>query len=368
MKGALLLIVAAVTLYVAGIYRVPEGMFAAMAEILLLALMLFASRLLRRRISAVLAPASEGTQRGEALSCELRVDNRGKLPVWFWDARVCWEQDGKKSKRKLSGHVKGEGQERSEFAISAEHCGFVTLTLQKLIVWDYMKLSGRRVKRKGRENVCRIPVFPPRHVLQVESASEESVRKLGSSQTPLPLVGTDIREVQQYREYQEGDSVKNIHWKLSARSEELWVKEFSRSDERRVALFLDLIEENAQSADERDAFYEVLFALLLGLLEQYDRVHLFWYDWRGKAMAASQITGEAACLETFAELYGASLIPGDQVDQKAYWDEKNAQLGSMLQLDLKLRLAYGGAAPVLLKQFSFQHYREEMEGQKVVIP
>lgn len=366
MKGALLLIIAAATLYVAGIYRVSEGMFVALAEIFVFCAMFLVSRFLRRQVDGTVLPAQSGMRRGETLPCKLQVSNRGRLPVWFWTARVVWEQDGKKSRRNLAGLVRGRGQEQSDFEISAEHCGFVNLTLQRLHVWDYMKLFGPRVR--GKRMSRQVPVFPRRYVLHVESASGESMQALGTNLTPLPLAGTDVREVQQYREYQEGDSVKNIHWKLSARSEELWVKEFSRSDERRVELFLDLIERNACSAEEMDAFYEVFLALLLGLLEKYDSVYLYWYCWQEKALIVQRVTGEEQYQETLAKLYRTDRIPADQVDEKAYWDEKNVQVGSSLQLDLKLRLSYGSVRPTLLKQFSLLNYREEIEGQKVVIP
>ncbi len=369
MKGALLFIIAAATLYVAGIYRAPAGMMAAVAEFLFFFIGLVSVGLLRRRLRAGIIPAGEGMERKEAMSCYLKVENPGRLPVWFWAAQLVWTQDGQTGRTKISGKVEGRGQERADFEVSAGHCGDGTVTVKQLRGWDYLRLFTRRVKWREGNPSRRIPVFPPRQVLQVESARGEFRESFGTDQTPLPLAGTEVQEVHQYREYKEGDSIKNVHWKLSARSEEMWVKEYSRANECRVGLFLDLVLRKPLDAQRRDAFYEILLALLLGLLARYDGVFLYWFRLREKAFIRRLFTEEEQYRELLAELYEEEWIPWEELDEKSYREEIGAQAGDgLLQLDSDLRLSYGGAETLLLKRFSEDGYERELAEQRVVIP
>ncbi|MCH5344525.1 MAG: DUF58 domain-containing protein [Acetatifactor sp.] len=370
MKGILLLIVAAVTMYVAGTYRVPAGLFTAVIEILLFLIMFIAVRRLRRKLSAKIVPIGEGLQRMRVMPCSLTVNNSGRLPVWFWDAVLVWSQDAPIGKRKLSGQVRDRGQEKVIFDVSAEHCGFITVTLLRMRVWDYLRLFRKRVKiKKKKRPMVRIPVFPERRVMQVESASGENVQIPGADQEPLPMVGQDVQEILQYREYQAGDSVKNIHWNLSAKNEEIWVKEYSKSEELRVGLFLDLVERGPMSMEHSDAFYEILMALLLGLLEKYDSVYTHWFCWEDKTMVTRRAASESECREILTTLYDTGRISADDIDEQIYLEERVSKLGNaLLQFDQELRLSYGDPGSLLLKQFSVQNYRREIEEQKVVIP
>lgn len=357
------------TLYVAGIYHAPEGLFAGFIELVLFLFMWVSVFFLRRKIYGVILPDKNEMQRECVLPCRLKVSNRGIWPVWRWDAGISWAQDGQKNRRKLSGQVEEQGETQAEFEISAPHCGFVELRLQRLRVWDPLRLLHIRVSFKGEKPVLRIPVFPPENVLQVESARGETLQALGSDQEPAPAVGNEVREVQQYREYQAGDSVKNIHWKLSARSEELWVKEYSRGDEHRIGLFLDLVQRKPLDAEGKDAFYEIFLALFMGLMEKYDSVYLHWFDWQEKCWEVRRIVEAEQYHEVLPQLYEAGFIPADQIDEKTYREERIVRVGTaMLQFDLQLRLSFGGAEELVLKQFSLQNYRREIAEQKVVIP
>ena len=60
------------------------------------------------------------------------------------------------------------------------------------------------------------------------------------SQNVLRRHGSDNTEPSDIRSYLRGDSLKSIHWKLSAKSEELIVKDYSRSTGRDILIVADL--------------------------------------------------------------------------------------------------------------------------------
>ena len=84
---------------------------------------------------------------------------------------------------------------------------------------------------------------------------------------PSSAEGTDPSEVYQVREYREKDSLKDIHWKLSAREEELMVKERSFPLGRVVLIYIDYQKEKQSEAGFSDLL-ETVASLSITLVEE----------------------------------------------------------------------------------------------------
>ena len=52
--------------------------------------------------------------------------------------------------------------------------------------------------------------------------------------------GNDISEILQIKEYMKGDSIKNIHWKMSAKMGKTMVKELDTPNDNSVMIFIGL--------------------------------------------------------------------------------------------------------------------------------
>ena len=73
------------------------------------------------------------------------------------------------------------------------------------------------------------------------------------------MQGDARHEIRQVREYRSGDSLRSVHRNLSARSGNLWIKEYERETEGAARVFLDLSEFSAAGPSERDSFYRLLW-------------------------------------------------------------------------------------------------------------
>ena len=49
----------------------------------------------------------------------------------------------------------------------------------------------------------------------------------------------DVNQIKTLRDYEEGDSIKSIHWKLSAKTDNLIIKEYENPGDNKLVLFLD---------------------------------------------------------------------------------------------------------------------------------
>ncbi len=88
--------------------------------------------------------------------------------------------------------------------------------------------------------------IPNVYVLPLEEESsqykEYLINKLESGQIPSGKSMILQDEIDRFREMASGDSLKLIHWKLSARLQEWMVKEFDREDDKSVTVLLNLPE------------------------------------------------------------------------------------------------------------------------------
>ena len=66
-------------------------------------------------------------------------------------------------------------------------------------------------------------------------------------------IGMDSQEIFDTRYYRQGDLLKNIHWKLSAKADDLLVKEFSMPADQSVEIYLDMGELEAEQPKAKKA-------------------------------------------------------------------------------------------------------------------
>ncbi len=128
--------------------------------------------------------------------------------------------------------------------------------------------------------LIRIPVAAAGECV-VLPRSQEGMRnhregyQAGITETEETLTkGNDFSEVTDVREYRPGDRLKDIHWKLSAKKQDLMVKERANVAQSQVILLLDL-------SGEPDMVSQVLglaYGITKEFLREYVPVRILWWD------------------------------------------------------------------------------------------
>ena len=77
--------------------------------------------------------------------------------------------------------------------------------------------------------------------------------------------GEDRSEVYQLREYRPGDDIRQIHWKLSSKLDELILKEASQPESRSLLVFWD--KRTGGNPQQMDALAEVVSSAGMALLQ-----------------------------------------------------------------------------------------------------
>lgn len=376
MVSLIYLILAFITLYVCGCYYNfhldllnrfrGQLLFLFVVEVILYLAMLFWVLFSKKNSHYRLIPQRSWVRRTEALPCGLQVRNTWFLPFRFKAVvSVRFRKRKDREKIRIFGVAPQHDASETAFQISCAHCGFMELEVTRFRVGDPLHIFQKR-KRMKRHSACRVAVIPKEKVLHILPKSSNPYQHTGVEDTAFPAAGTDVAEIYQFREYQPGDSMKNIYWNLSARNDEFWIKEYSKSAGRQAGVFIDLLAYGPVTLERMDAFYEIVSALLIGLLQSHGGVIISWFDKERKRMMTKAFLRPEERAEILTALYHANICPAESVNEKYYYKEVAALAGEYaLRVDLSLKLSYGTC---VLKQFTEKNYEPEISEFKVVIP
>ena len=198
-----------------------------------------------------------------------------------------------------SGEIKVEmpismkGMEYMDLPLGVQYCGLVQVGIHALEYGDPMGLLRIKIPMQ---------VFAESVVLPNARQETEEHRdgyQAGISEAEESLSkGHDFSEVTDMREYRPGDRIKDIHWKLSAKKQDLMVKERASVAQSQVVLLIDL-------SGDYEMISQILglaYGVTEGFLENYVPVRLLW--WEEQQYDFGEILmAETAGLETgFAKL------------------------------------------------------------------
>ena len=114
-------------------------------------------------------------------------------------------------------------------------CGQVTARIKDVCCYDIMGFNCLRVQVP---DTLILTVYPEKFPLGITTDSSLSGFREGEQQT-VSRRGNDPTEVFDLREYQNGDDVRSIHWKLSEKMDKLLIKESSDTSHYSTMVLLD---------------------------------------------------------------------------------------------------------------------------------
>ncbi len=243
MKKAGFLLVTAATWYLAAMYRSIPLMALTITEVILFLGMWVQSFYFRFRVRAGFGRKLTVCRKGEEPSCSIWIESRGILPVGAVSLRMkaFYPEGSRKIRINLLGGTRRRTSRKVRLSMEKQQCGLFSVRMEKIYMYDYLTLFQR--KRKEKEEM------------------QQSVRDADF------LPGANMDEIRQLREHMQGEPYRFIHWKQSARLDKLLIKEYYQTEEEAFALFLAPGSIKERTSQMRDAFYEILFAILSGMLE-----------------------------------------------------------------------------------------------------
>lgn len=130
----------------------------------------------------------------------------------------------------------GEKEQEIPVRIDFSCCGEIQFTSIRVQAYDIMGLCSKKL--------CAVKnqwslVYPKAIDLRIDYSQPESGRMEGQWKS-ISRRGKDISEIYDLREYQPGDSMRSIHWKLSGKTDSYIVKETGETLHADTVLLLDV--------------------------------------------------------------------------------------------------------------------------------
>lgn len=116
--------------------------------------------------------------------------------------------------------------------LPTEHCGKLTYTIDKAWATDFLGLFALPV-RKRQSASCTVyptPISPDKVAKAIRNLKQRLVPKLGGG----------FSEEHEMRPYREGDPIRNIHWKLTSKLDEIIVREPMETEHQRINISIEL--------------------------------------------------------------------------------------------------------------------------------
>ena len=174
-------------------------------------------------VTATFSCSAEKAEKKEPVSFALTLYNRFILPVPFTEAELIMPDESGVSpmlyiRVPLTALGKNEFRKSVAFCYKGEYsCGIRYIYVSGLFRFFRIRI---RMPEDRRSKVTVLPrrisagALPDRYINEASTASDVAV------------TGTDSAEIAEIKEYVPGDPIRNIHWKLSTKVEDLMTKRY----------------------------------------------------------------------------------------------------------------------------------------------
>ncbi len=201
---------------------------------------------------------------GQKVSCRLTAAHRSRLPVSLCRLRLTVTDalSGCQTTHKL---LLG-GTQGAELPVDTTHAGMQRFCLTQARGYDALGLFSFRLPLPQARCLFVHPQPQPPQVLPNLSRFQYRAYR--------PKPGGGFSEVHELREYRPGDAPRDIHWKLSAKTDTLYVREAQQPQPGQIVLSFDFSGTRAQL----DSTLRQLLWLSAWLTGQQVRHQIDWVD------------------------------------------------------------------------------------------
>ena len=364
MKNILIYLAAVLaTAYFAIMYRSTVLVTFLTGEILLLPLLFLLLYLSARKIKVGLRIPIPVAEAGDEIRAEILVENESVFPVtgldvWVEYRNLFLEEEGI---LRIRGGADSKGRARLVCSVRSDICGCLEFSIKKIRIYDYLRIFFLPVRQRAAAQAVVLPHF-------YETRAELSLRTrefAGDGEAyDQNRGGDDVSEVFQLREYRPGDRIQQVHWKLSALSGELAVKEFGRPVNCPVVLFLDFFVEKENPLWMK-GFPELAAAVSMALVGAECIHYIVWYEQAEERLFRQMVSGQEDVYRWLQQFFKQRPCK-EELDLPALYRAAypGELYGTELRITLERKVFCQGE---LCKEFSSERIEEELKQWEVLV-
>lgn len=281
--------------------------FIAAASLLCEAAEIPLTRFISRNISAEIQ-CSPSLQKNTELQISLSMRNGTRFSCSRGECVISCENllTAEKSTLTVPFALPGKSEEAVKKSISFPHCGKILLNIKEIRCCDVFGIYRAKMHTERSTASLVLPQLYPTNL----SIAPGQVTDIESDEYSQYKAGFDASETYALRSYKQGDSLKQIHWKLSQKADELIVREFGLPIKNSLLILMDNTQqENTISAQPEiaEALGEIAISLSMELCEQNYEHHIAWMDQERNAIRHCEIDGEEALNAAMPDILAAGI-------------------------------------------------------------
>lgn len=266
---------------------------------LLPAVSFFASKSVAAKVKASLFVPFETIGPDNDIPVEFRIENGSFLPMP--DVRLEYKvQNGfypndEIQEIKLPLH---RGMKKYEWIIKSVYAGRISIEGRKMLIRDYL---GLFTFKKEWQAEASLSVIPNQSDIIMNVIG--SVMTLGDdSETDSGESIEDVTQVREFREYRPGDRMQRVNWKISAKHDELYVKEFEQVFNQQLSLLVELRRDSDQ-VGFLDELLTAFWSAAAKLIDMDIRFSVRWYDCKAGVFRSENVEEESGLIDAVNQMY-----------------------------------------------------------------
>lgn len=192
----------------------------------------------KKKITVEFAVKEKNVPKNINFPVQLVVNNRSIFPIGKAEAHIEYYNvfSDQISSFELYLPIQANNSQRVTFQLSSKFCGIVRIRCSYLHIYDPLRIF--RLKA-GKSISTEILISPEGH--EIDGVVHYTDRIIEESNSfSEHKAGDDPSEVFDLREYNQGDKLNRIHWKLSSKKDEFIVKDYSLPIDVPCSIFVDL--------------------------------------------------------------------------------------------------------------------------------
>lgn len=344
------------TIYLGTMYPWKEGAWLLSAEIVFPFLCMGMAWVSARHVQAQIKSYKDTVERGEEIPIRFFVTNRGKIPsvVKIQVSYRYLSGDLKESWKETLYLPSGRTEDR-QAPLQAKYCGKLLITVQKLCIYDCWGFFSLRKRQKESHEIV---VMPKPYPVNILLSNRTKWFPIDGESYAQDRSGDDTAEIYEVREYRAGDRMQKVHWKLSAKEDELYIKEFSYPLGAAVVVLL----EGGNTGEAMEQFMEMTVSISTALLRLECPHYIAWQKKEEKQVRRMLIVEEedfhAFLLELLQFERGSLEKNMEEYYRYAY---KSDAYSTMLRIDTDLTIQINREEPMQIKEQKPEIFFETVE-------
>lgn len=350
-------------IYMGWIYESIGFMTLAFMTAVLFVLAFFAVIYRKYTIKGKIQVPIEISEKGKPNNIKVIVTNKSFIPLSRIKAVIVVQDTLTKVKKKyvMKLPMVPKGTHSFERSIILNDAGNYEIILKSLRVYDLTGLFYGRVKVAKGKVIQIMPKF-----VDVPITFSEAIRNFyGESDSyEEHRAGHDNSEMFQLREFKAGDRIQNIHWKMSAKQDELMVKEQSMPKSCPVVLFLNYLGDKKYEKN-MVAFMRIAFSISFSLMDAGCNHYVVWYNKADEDLVRVRIDGEES-LYYYIELVMKNKWVESTQDMCARYNEKYRREPYVWRLMLDESLVLKKHDEVIMS-YSLKELEKEISSTEILL-